>query len=313
LNFGENVVKILKSSCAEGTWKQYESSLKKWGKFCVKNQWNVYESNLSHYLSFLASLFEAGLSYNSINTARSALSSVFPPIDHVKIGEHRLVAQFMRGIARLRPIQSKYSVTWDPSLVLNLLESWDNSRISLKQLTLKLASLLALITSQRVQTLAEIRISNIVHGNPIQIRICTVLKTTGVKNPNPILIVPPYHVKNLCPVSTLRCYLDRTNVVRGDTDSLFISFVSPYKKVSAQTLSRWLCTTLELAHVDTSVFTGHSFRHSSISKAASRGISTDSIFKRVGWSNGSSTFAKFYNKPIDTRSEFAAAILSKSN
>jgi len=85
LKFEDNVLKILKSSCSNSTWRQYESSLKKWAMFCEQNQWNVFAASISNYLSFLADLYDQGLSYNTINTARSALSSVFDPIVRVAV------------------------------------------------------------------------------------------------------------------------------------------------------------------------------------------------------------------------------------
>jgi site-specific recombinase XerD len=311
LNLNEKVVHILKSSCSNGTWKQYESSLKKWIEYCTTNNLNVYESRIENYLSFLASLFESGLGYNSINTARSALSSVFPLIENSKIGEHRLISQFMKGVSKLRPPRPKYSITWDTNSMLELLKSWDCNIIDLKTITLKLIALLALVTAQRAQTLTSIKISDIVWGSPVQIKLSSILKTTSIKNPNPVLVIPSFDSTNLCPVHTLHCYIDKTKDIRKESDQLFISFVPPHKPVTSQTISHWLCKVLEMSNIDTSVFSGHSFRHASTSKASNRGVSIDSIFQRAGWSSGSKVFAKHYNKRIDDRSNFANVLLNE--
>jgi len=216
----------------------------------------------------------------------------------------------MKGVGRLRPPKAKYNVTWDPSTVLALLESWDSETVTLKLITLKTVSLLALVTSQRVQTLVDIKLSNIVWTDPIQITLNSVLKTTSIKNPNPILILPLFHNERICPVTTLKCYVERTKPLRGAIDSLFISFVPPYHPVSQQTISRWLCNILSLANIDVSKFSGHSYRHASTSKAENRGISTDTIFRMVGWTSNSGVFARYYKKPVDDRANFAHAILN---
>jgi integrase len=303
----------MRASCSTGTWVQYECALKKWILFCKVKKWNVWEVNPRHYLCFLANLYKSGLGYSSINTTRSALSSVFGKINNCEVGSHKLLNQFMKGVSRLRPPCPKYSITWDASQVLDLLKSWDTDNCSMLELSYKLLSLLALVTGQRVQSLASIRVSNIVWGNCVQIKLTDVLKTTKISNPNPVLVIPPYQNQSICPLYTLKKYLDITAALRQPEkiDALFLSYVTPYKAVTRQTLSRWLCKTLSLANIDINMFSGHSFRHASSSKAASKGINTDSIMQRVGWTPGSDTFAKFYKKPIITRSDYAISILNE--
>jgi len=165
----KNVITILKASKSNGTWTQYKSSLKRWITFCESKKWCPREKNLVHYLEFLSNLFELGLSYSAINTARSTLSTVFGKIEGVSLGEHRLIVDLMKGISRLRPVVPRYTFTWNPDLVLRFLKSLGTDQGSLKDLSLKLVGLLALCTGQRVQTLASIRIDEIHWGNPVQI------------------------------------------------------------------------------------------------------------------------------------------------
>lgn len=109
----------MEASKSKGTWSQYNSSLEKWKTFCKDNNWSPEEKIVEHYLEFLTSLYDKGLSYNTINTARSALSSSYGKIDGVAIGEHRLIVDLLKGISRLRPIQPRYNITWDPDKVLS--------------------------------------------------------------------------------------------------------------------------------------------------------------------------------------------------
>jgi len=131
-----------------------------------------------------------------------------------------------------------------------------------------------------------------------------------VKRCNPNLVIPPYQDIQLCPVKVLQQYVTVTANLRGTCPDLFISFVKPHKKVTSQTLSRWLVLVLKSAGIDKDKFSAHSFRHASTSKASLNGINTDTILKRVGWSIKSSVFAKFYNRPILDESEFATSVLS---
>lgn len=254
-------------------------------------------------------MYEKGSSYMTINSARSALSTVFSDSERLSIGEHKLIVRFMKGVSRLRPPAPRYSVTWDASKVLNYLHSL-SSTLSFKETTLKLVSLLALVTGQRVQTLTAIKLSDIVWENPVQIKISNRLKTTSVNRSNPILVLPPFQDEYLCPVKALKDYIAATKDKRGNCDKLFISFVAPYSAVTSQTISRWLVTVLSLSGIDSSIYTAHSFRHASTSKAELRGVHVDTILKRVGWANNSKVFARFYKRPIENKAEFAQAVLS---
>lgn len=272
---------------------------------------NCWNPNVSNILSFLTELYEKGLGFSSINTAKSALSSVLFEIDGVQIGKHPLILRFMKGIAKLRPPSARYDVTWDANKILDLIKSWsENETLDLRFLTYKLVMLLALVTAQRVQTLAAIEISNIEWTEPVQILIKKSLKCTNIKNPNVVLVIPSYaDDKKLCAVSTLRAYIDRTHSVRT-VSSLFISYQKPHGAVTTQSISRWLCTSLNLAGIDVTKFHAHSFRHAATSKAARQGINIDTILTRVGWSHKSKTFARFYNRPLDNRDCFGKSILT---
>lgn len=63
--------------------------------------------------------------------------------------------------------------------------------------------------------------------------------------------------------------------------------------------------------IDTSKFTSHSTRHASTSKASEKGINIEVIRKAAGWTANSSTFARFYKRPIvNNPNAFAKAVCS---
>jgi len=308
-----SVIFLLRSACSNGTWSQYSTHIKRWSEFCEKKVINIWSPSINDVLTFLAEEFESGRSYSSVNTMRSALSTLLLPIEGFKIGEHPLVVRLLKGVSKLRPPMPRYKSTWDVSLVLRLFESWsDNTTMSLKLLSLKLVGLFALVTAQRVQALSSITIDNIHFSDPVQILIPNILKTTSISNPNRPIILPKYgHSEKLCPVSTLSVYIERTKLLRN-TNQLVISYVAPHGGVSSQRISKWLCELLRLAGIDTNLFKGHSYRHASTSRANAKGVCIDTIYKSAGWSEKSKVFAKFYDKPVESQSEFANAILSSS-
>uniref|UniRef100_A0A914VLM9 Uncharacterized protein n=1 Tax=Plectus sambesii TaxID=2011161 RepID=A0A914VLM9_9BILA len=65
-----------------------------------------------------------------------------------------------------------------------------------------------------------------------------------------------------------------------------------------------------MSGVDTR-FTAHSTRSAATSKASRAGLSAAQILSAANWSPGSTTFARFYLKPI--QQGFSAAVLNSEN
>ena len=130
---------IILQSWSTGTQKQYAPYIKKWHDFCSKWKVNPYNPPLNTVLDFLVSLHEHGLSYTTINTARSALLAIILPTDNVNIGSHPIVSRFMKDIFKNNPPAPRYRTTRDVSPVLSYLSSLSKpNQSSLKSLTLKL-------------------------------------------------------------------------------------------------------------------------------------------------------------------------------
>ena len=139
----------------------------KWLLFCTKRQADPICPTISVAVDFLTSLYDDGLSYSSINSARCALSAILesPASAYPTFGEHPDVKRFMKGIFRSRPPLPRYCKTWDVNLrlVLQYIGSMGNSQeLSLKDLTLKLVMLVALTTAQRGQSLQLLDTQNMV-------------------------------------------------------------------------------------------------------------------------------------------------------
>jgi len=302
---------LLSSACSDSSNKQYTTYLKKWLCFCKVKNILVSKPDLNDVLEFLSGLFEEGLGYSAINTARSALSLILDPIEGFAVGKHPTIVRLLKGIANSRPPHARYETIWDAGVVLTLFKSWGkNSQLSLKNLTLKLVGLLALTTAQRVQTLSKIRLSNVKGSETKVILIDSRLKTTNVLKPLLTLTLSPFKQNpNLCVLNCLNEYLQRTAALRNNEDQLLISYSSPHLAICSQTISRWLKSLLEQANVDVSVYKAHSFRHASTSKASLNGVDVNVIFSKAGWAKGSTMFAKFYNRPIDNSYKFMESVL----
>jgi hypothetical protein len=105
-------------------------------------------------LDFLTKSFEEGLSYSSLNSARSSLSVLGLCFDNIIVGSHPTIILFMRAVYNLRPQQQKFVHIWDTNVVLCYLRKLSPvCTLTLKELTLKLVMLISLTNVTREQSI----------------------------------------------------------------------------------------------------------------------------------------------------------------
>ena len=259
-------------------------------------------------LNFLVVLFNQGLSYSALNTARSALST-FIMLDNTPAGSHHLIVRFMKGVFNKRPYLPKNTVTWDVSIVLRYFTTLPfNKYLSRKILTLKLSVLLALLSGQRLQTLKALDINNLqITSDKVSFQIGEKLKQTRPNFHLGGFELASYKDEKLCIVHLMREYLRRTKSSRT-SPQLLLCYVKPFGAASRSTIARWFKTMLNKAGVNMQAFTPHSVRSASTSKAFAANVPLETLLKQAGWSNAK-TFAKFYHKPIKDSTAFSKAIL----
>lgn len=292
--------------------KQYEVTYKLWWKFCNNNNISLFKVSIEQVLNFLQFLVDKKYKYGTINSHKSALSFL-QVCDFEADGR---VKKFMKGVSNLNPSEPRYTSTWDPDIVLMYLKTLGpNENMSIKMLTLKLATLIALATGQRIQTISVIRITNIKEqGEKLQIFITDKIKTSGLNRKQPCLQLPFLPDEPLlCAARTIKDYMKRTESLRIiGNDQLFLTHQKPFKPANKQTISRWIKETLQLAGVDTSTFKPHSVRHASTSSALKKGITLENILNTAGWSRPS-TFTKFYLREVRNEDCFAKTVLTPQN
>ena len=180
-------------------------------------------------LDFLVKLVDDNKSYNTINVARSALSAHVMLKDGKTIGNHVLVNRFMKGVFNMRPTVSKYKETWDVNVVLHYLRKLSPAKnLSLKQLTLKLVCLLALLSAGRCQTLQLLDLNNLIVGkSSYNFNITSVLKQSRPGTKSPVIKFIAYPIdRRLCVCLLLKEYIERTENLRGGAVSCWSVILS---------------------------------------------------------------------------------------
>ena len=189
----------------------------------------------------------------------------------------------MPGVFNKRPPQPKYTVIWDISKVIDYINTLGNiEKLSTKIITLKLTTLLAILSSNRASELTYLDIRHIVCKENSVIFHFSKLTKTLKKGKNPQSFeLKEFEKAELCVIRCLKQYLLITNPFKNEKSTrLLISHINPYTPVSVDTFFRWLKEFLRLSGIDTSIFIGHSTRAASASKAKQVVLSLPEILKR---------------------------------
>ena len=139
------------------------------------------------------------------------------------------------------------------------------------------------------------------------------VKQSRPNRDQPTLVIPRFlSDPNLCVASTLEEYIERTAPIRDNENQLFISGIRPHNGVTKASISRWIKIVIKAAGINTVIFTPHSTRAASTSKAQSCDVSINSILKAASWKSDC-VFHRFYNKTIESdpeHTQFENAVLS---
>lgn len=309
------VAQFIVGSWRDSTHRQYGAHLQRWVSFCVSREIDPFLPPLNALLQFLYDAFHhgrqdtKGLGYSSINTIRSAISSI-ATINGQPAGQHPLVRRFLKSVFNQRPSLPRYTTTWDPNLVLEHIKTLGpNKRLSILQLSRKLAMLMLLLSGQRGQTLHLLDTRNMqLSPNKASFQIGDLLKTSRPGVHMSELVFKAYAPdRRLCVHTALTSYLGRTLDNRGTVTRLFLTTKPPFRPASRDTIRRWIRQIMSSAGIDTNMFAPHSVRAAAASKAATT-LPLMTIVQAIGWSS-SSTFSVYYKKPLAPQGSIASAIL----
>lgn len=301
------------SSLRHSTKKQYLPYIEEFRR----QEGNLTDITPSKLIRYLTSLYDNGLSYSTINTARSAISTISSLLSNTctQIGSHPLVSRFMKGVHNKRPALPRYSHTWDPDAVLIKLEQVEYDVKSLTMFTKKVAFLLTLLAGQRVSTIGNLKVEDIHLGTEkVTILVTDLVKQTKPGNHQRPLSFHRFTARpNLCMYSLLSKYIEITRPLRsgtGDTANLFITTVPPHHNARLNTISNWIRSVLQDNGLNN--YGPHSLRSAATSKWSRAAAPVDDIMRAAGWKR-ESTFRRFYNRPLEKETKLDHIILTEEN
>ena len=283
-----------------GTGKRYNSHVERFVTFCCEGYTDPIQATTEMGIEFLTEYFKPGVGYSSVNSARSALSSIIKPVCNVPFGKSPLVRRLLKGVFNIRPALPRYVTTWDVTKVFTFIKSKPTfTNCDLKTLSHRLAILLCLTTGQRDQTIQCLNLDYIkISSDNVVLFVPETLKTTRSGYHLPLTELKTFKDSELFVIAHLKQYIKMTAPFRSTgTKQLLLSFIQPHKPISTTTLSRWCVTVMKESGINVNIFGAHSTRSASLSKCKISWLSLKEIAKLAGWSN-EKTFAQFYDKPI---------------
>jgi len=211
----ETFFKILSAAWRRGAEKAYSSAWGKWILWCNKQESNPFPSSIGPVVNFLTEEFKHGKQHTTVNSYRSVLSTTHPPIDGKPVGQHPVVCWLLQG--KKGP----------PA-----------SQLSLKELSKRLVTLLALCNASRASDIKalESRFKVFTDGG-VKFTIPGLTKTHRSGPPKEVFFVEFKEGECLCPVRTVKVYLDKTDPLRDSNSQLVISHRKPHSPVSSATIS----------------------------------------------------------------------------
>ena len=91
----QGALSIILSSWRTSTQRQYVPYLNKWRRYCCSRKLDFLSATIEEGVNFLAELYKEGIGYSALNTARSALSTVFNLPNNQTFGTNPLVTRFI--------------------------------------------------------------------------------------------------------------------------------------------------------------------------------------------------------------------------
>lgn len=281
---------LIYNSWGKGTKASYYSAWKKWSSWCDRREIDPFSAPVAQVLEFLTYLFNEGFQYRTINVHRSAISSVLPNVNNQPKGQHHLVKMLMKGILRGNPPLPRYEDTWDIGIFVRFLISLpDNKDLSLKLLSNKLATLLAITAPKKISEIARIDKKFMrVTQQGITFYLPGLSKTQKDCKSREFFYAKCEENQKLCVTDCLTEYFERTKVFRNpahSNDPLLRTIIRPHKGLTSNAVSIWIKYMMTLSGIDATKFKAHSARRASTSKAFRRGVSVDDAIKMADWTN----------------------------
>ena len=287
---------------------EYQRKWRAFISFLKREKISFEQVTIDSVLNFLYFLFYTRkLSLSTVALYRTALS--VPMLIYFQIDLNvKAVTDLLRGMSHERPKKPPSMPTWSLNKVLTFLENVNNN-INQTMLLKKTAFLLLLATGWRISELhacvRDKEFCSFTSNGILRIRPHPSFLGKNEKPQNrwshteiKVLKLRNGSISKICPVTTLRSYLQRTSKYKKG--KLFLPPEKHQKKMSIYSLSKHICEVILMADPGVRARV-HDVRKYAASLSFTNTMATEDLMQAMNWSSPV-TFFKFYfcqTEPLD--------------
>ena len=195
--FPAEVTKIILASWSQSTKKRYQCRWRAWSRWCSARDLCPFSAPITDVLTFLTETSTSrSLENKTLAVYKSAISQGHLLIGQTRLGDLPVMYRVMKGVFRMKPRTPRLSSTWDVKCLLAFLATlYTLSSLTLKQLSLKLAALLALASSARVHELVKLDLSFVsINSDSWEFTFADHTKVSRPGHPPRQIYLPAYQV-----------------------------------------------------------------------------------------------------------------------
>ena len=325
--FSSRASSLISEARRKSTTIVYNAKWKIFFSWCSARQVDPLRPSMRRIADFLIFLFDVKkLAVSTIRGYRSMLSHTLSFRGIRTIGTDVMLSDLIRSLEHKRPVSRSLTPKWDLSCVLWSLtkapyEPLDQA--TLQAVTWKTVFLLVFASAKRRSEIHALSIEDgCLRFNDLDGSV-TLLSQAGFlsKTQLPSVASEPFTIPSLsancgrddeerllCPVRSLKFYLNLVKLLRGSRKRLFIP-IKGKNEISAASISRWVASVIKkaysaLSNVDSNTLRirAHELRALSTSWAFVNHTPLDDILKAAYWRN-SSTFSSFYLRSLSLQKD----------
>jgi len=333
--FSEGAAQRITEPLAPSSKPAYESRWKVFVKWCSGKGLTPGKVSIPQLTEFFMDRFAICKNMNTIRGYRSSVMGSLVAEGRKDLEDTKVLTPLFKSFRREAVPTGNPMPKWDLSCVLWSLAKWpftatgehQGEAVELKFLSWKLAFLLLLASGARRSEVHAIDWSAIEHTedwdkvflHPVPKFTQKTQFSSSVTLKPKVIVIPALgpHLgpgeqeeSALCPVNTLRDYLDATSALRDPGEKvkkLFVSFDGDrhhHKSIHANTISSWVRSLIRMCHAEADE---HIALHTQIRTHDLRGLATslsfhgnasmEDILRAGSWATPT-TFLKHYLKPM---------------
>jgi hypothetical protein len=324
--FSQKAINLFVSSLDNGSTRTVSSSLRTWLSWCEINSCDPTTCAVNRICDFFVDMLAKEMSFNTIAGYRTAISEIHDHVDGVSIGSHPDIAKIMQAIHWENPPPSRQDEPIDLTPSLKFIHDLgDNDSMAIRDLFIKTAFLMALVTASRPSDLRRIDLTTVKVSrtsitmdciNPKEYNIARSHSLSTTKSPNKRIYIGSYDDDpQLCPYKALTVLLERTELWRSTPDkkkAIFLISRDPHTPAATDTIANWIKTVVQRS---SSSSTAKDIRALSAFFLQNSGADLASILALGNWSSNA-VYQRFYQRGVKKmleRNQVSTLILNEAS